>query len=78
MNALTIVPATFLPFEMSGVPAAWILVSALSLSDSTAVRKPWRVFLACSAFAAVAPLSALLRVTTSFSSGEIAEHTDAT
>ena len=44
-------------------------------SCSTAVRKPWRVFLACVAFAAVVLLSALLRVTTSCSSGEIAEHT---
>src|ERR1700748_3738798 len=60
---------------MSGVPAALICVRACSESCSTAVRNPWRVFLACAAFVAVVLLSALERVTTSRSSGEIAEHT---
>ena len=63
---------------MSGVPAERIRDKALSESCSTALRKPWSVFLAWVASVAVVLLSALERVTTSRSSGEIAEQTDLT
>ena len=66
------------PDPFAGVPAARIRDTAWSESFSTAVRKPWSVFLASVAFAAVVLLSALERITTSRSSGEIAEQTDFT
>jgi len=72
VKALTIACETSLPLATFGVPAAFSLVTAWSVSDATCVRKPSSAFLPSAGPWAFDRFSAWLRDWTVFSNGPIA------